>query len=91
MNMVSVEEAAEKFASVFVRSEQHFAEECYIAGATEQHKIDIQKACEVYRKELLEITSVFNKVGKEFYNANGLGEIISVEGSVADFRKAIEE
>ena len=43
--MKTIEDRAEKLASVYSRSEQHFAEECYIQGATEQREIDIDKAC----------------------------------------------
>lgn len=65
--------------------------DAYYVGATEQHKIDIEKACEVYRKELLEIIETLNKVGKQLYNVDELGELISLDGCVKDFRKAMEE
>lgn len=51
MNMI--EKRAEDYASVFSRSEQHFAEECYIQGATEQQRIDIEncvKWCEEFNR-----------------------------------------
>lgn len=56
----------------------------------EQRKIDIDDACEAYRKELSEIINIFNRLGKELYNIDELGELISLEGSVKDFRKAME-
>lgn len=59
--------------------------------ATEQKKIDIEKACEVYRKELSEIISIFNRIGKELCGIDELGETISLEGCIKDFRKAMEE
>lgn len=67
----------------------------YVAGAMDasewQRKHDIDKACEVYRKELKEIIDTFNTLGKQLYNIEELGELISLEGSVKDFRKVIEE
>lgn len=87
---MTIEERAEKYASPFSRSEQHFAEECYIAGATEQQQIDIYNACDVYRNELQEIINLLDKVG-ENYNIEKLGEILSLDGCVNDFRKAMEE
>lgn len=56
-----------------------------------QRKKDIEKAWEAYRKELTDIIAIFNKLGKELYNINELGELISLEGSLKDFRKAMEE
>lgn len=57
----------------------------------EQKNRYINKACEVYRKELKEIIDTFNTLGKQLYNINDLGELISLEGSVKDFRKAMKE
>ena len=51
IDMKTIEERAEEFASVYSRSEQHFAEECYITGANEQRTIDIENAIEWFRKE----------------------------------------
>lgn len=66
----------------------------YVAGAMDasewQRKHDIDKACEVYRKELSEIISLLNEFGKKLYGINKLGELIHLEGSVKDFRKAME-
>lgn len=62
----------------------------YIAGATEQRKIDIDKACLIYHKELSEIIAIFNRIGEELYGISELGEFIYHEGSVKDFRKAME-
>lgn len=49
----------------------------------------IDKACEVYRQELADIIGIFNKFGKDLFNINELGELISLEGSFKDFCKAI--
>ena len=49
--MKTIEERAEEFTSVYSRSEQHFAEVCYITGARRQQKIDIENAIEWFRKE----------------------------------------
>lgn len=68
-----------------------YCNECWDESATEQSKIDIDKACEVYRKELKEIIDTFNTLGKQLYNINDLGELIHLEGSVKDFRKIMEE
>lgn len=50
----------------------------------------VDKACEIYRKELSEIISTFNHLGKRLYDIDELGELISLEGSVNDFRKAMK-
>lgn len=63
----------------------------HIKGATDQKEIDIDKACDVYRKELEEIIGIFNRIGKDLYGIEELGELIHLEGSVKDFRKAMEE
>lgn len=60
---------------------QHWA----IKFAAEQKSIDIDKACLVYEKELREIVRVVNVLRK------GVGDCISIEGCVKDFRKAMEE
>ena len=65
----------------------------YIRGATEQEAITeremIEKACEVYKKELREIMNLLNTIG-EMRHIDELGEILSFEGCVKDFRKALE-
>ena len=66
------------------------AAKCYINGSTEQRKIDIDKACEVYRNELEEIINLFNRIGKQF-DVEDLGKTVALEGSVKDFRKAMED
>lgn len=63
----------------------------YVDGAKDQKQIDIDKACDVYRKELEEIIGIFNRIGKDLYGIEELGELIHLEGSVKDFRKAMEE
>lgn len=57
----------------------------------EQKNRYINKACEVYLKELSEIISLLNKFGKKLYGINKLGELISLDGSAKDFRKAMKE
>lgn len=47
------------------------------------------KICEIYRKELSEIISTFNHLGKRLYDIDELGELISLEGSINDFREAM--
>lgn len=49
----------------------------------------IEKACELYKKELREIIDTFNKIG-EMRGINELGDILSFEGCVKDFIKAME-
>lgn len=44
----------------------------------------IDKACEVYENELREIVRVVNGLRK------GVGDCISIEGCIKDFRKAME-
>lgn len=63
----------------------------YIAGHIKGQQRMIEKACEIYRKELSDVIEIFNRLGKELYNINELGELISLEGSVKDFKKAMEE
>lgn len=90
--MKTIEERAEDFANEYwTLDEANFAcEDGYIKGATEQQAIDIDKACEIYRKELSEIISTFNHLGKRLYDIDELGELISLEGSVNDFRNAMK-
>lgn len=63
--------------------------ELLIEMAKEQRKIDIDKACDVYAKELKDIIIILNKVG-EMRGIEELGEILSYEGCIRDFRKAME-
>lgn len=79
----------EKHYLTNVESERTSAEDGYITGATEQRKIDIDKACDVYRNELQEVLDLFTKYG-EMRGIEQLGDIISIGGSVSDFRKAVE-
>lgn len=62
----------------------------YCNGAKEQRQIDIEKAVKVYTNELRQTIDLLNKVG-EMYDIDKLGEILSFEGCVKDFRKAMEE
>ena len=66
------------------------AEESYTTGASEQHKFDVVKACDVYAKELKEIISILNKIG-EMRGIEELGDILSFNGCIRDFQKAMEE
>lgn len=61
----------------------------YVRGATEQKAIDIEKACDVYRNELQELLDIFTRYG-EMRGIEQLGDIISIDGSVLEFRKAME-
>lgn len=72
-------------------NQNSYAYDGYIKGATEQQAIDIDKACEIYRKELSEIISTFNHLGKRLYDIDELGELISLEGSINDFSEAMKE
>ena len=60
----------------------------YMHGATEQDRIarqeEREKACELYRKELMQIVRVMN------ISSKGSGELIDIDGSINDFRKAME-
>jgi len=56
----------------------------------EQKTIDIEEVVSTYAHELEEIIDVLNKIGIN-YNIDKLGEILSVEGCVKDFRKAMED
>lgn len=53
--------------------------------AVKQRNIDIEKACEIYEKELRQMKRILNEV------KDGAGELISVGGSLIQFRKAMEE
>lgn len=97
--MKTIEERALEWAHVLVSVNSRpatselltqIAEMSYSQGATEQQAIDIDKACEIYRKELSEIISTFNHLGKILYDIDELGELISLEGSINDFRKAMK-
>lgn len=50
-----------------------------------QKKMGIDKACEVYEKELRQMKRILNEI------RDGAGKIISVGGSLTKFRKAMEE
>lgn len=90
--MKTIKERAEEYADeCWTLDEANFAcEDGYIKGATEQRAIDIDKACEIYRKELSEIINIINHLGKELYDIDEIGELISLEGSVNDFIKAMK-
>lgn len=62
----------------------------YIIGANEQRAIDIEKACETYREELKAVIVLFNKLGQRL-GCEELGEIISLETSVKEFREKLEK
>lgn len=90
--MKTIKERAEEYADeCWLSDGACFAcEDGYIKGATEQQEIVIDKACEIYRKELTEIINIFNHLGKELYDIDELGELISLEGSINDFIKAMK-
>ncbi|MBQ0154759.1 MAG: hypothetical protein KBS70_08280 [Bacteroidales bacterium] len=60
-------------------------EESAIRVTEMQKAIDIEKACEMYEKELRQMKRILNEV------KDGAGELISVGGSLIQFRKAMEE
>lgn len=60
------------------------------ARATEQRKIDIEKACDVYKNELTQIIDLLNKFG-ENYGIDKLGELLSFDGCVKDFKEELEK
>lgn len=64
-------------------------EENVLKAINKQKELDIQKACDVYRNELQEVLDLFTKYG-ERKGIKQLGDIISIGGSVSDFRKAME-
>lgn len=90
--MKTIKERAEEYADKTWMADDLFSacEDGYIKGATDQRAIDTDKACEIYRKELSEIISTFNHLGKRLYDIDELGELISLEGSIDDFRKAMK-
>lgn len=57
----------------------------YIEIATEQRKIDIEKACECFRQELKHFVRMLDCIKEKS------GEMIDIEGSIESFRKAMEE
>lgn len=59
-------------------------------GYRKGYKDAINKACEVYGRELQEIIDLFNKFG-ECKGIDELGDLLSFEGCMKDFRKAMEE
>lgn len=61
------------------------ASTCIEALIFAQKAIDIDKACEVYENELREIVRLVNALRE------GVGDCISIEGCVKDFRKAMEK
>ena len=70
-------------ACVFVedRNIADVAEESYIAGATEQKAIDIEKACEWFDNYLMEIG----------YPDDWLRDSLNIKSGKERFRKAMEE
>lgn len=87
--MESIEERAHEKCKFFetgkLKPIGELAKCAYIQGATEQRAIDIDKACEVYENELRQMKKILNEV------KDGAGELISVGGSLIQFRKAMED
>lgn len=54
-------------------------------GYKQGYKDATDKACEVYETELRQMKRILNEI------QDGAGEIISVGGSLTEFRKALEE
>lgn len=77
----------EKFKSNDRYRREHYqkSRDTYIQIATEQKSIDIDKACEVYETELRQMKRILNEI------QDGAGEIISIGGSLTEFRKALED
>lgn len=91
--MTAIEERAKKYCVDnydLPPSKTTHAAMGYIQGATEQRQIDIEKAVDVYTNELRQTIDLLNKVG-EMYDIDKLGEILSFEGCVKDFRKTMKE
>lgn len=92
-NMEVYTERANKSVPDLIKTNSNYVE-CwrngYIRGASEQEEISkremINKACEVYKKELREIMNILNTVG----GMRDIDDILSFEGCVKDFRKALE-
>lgn len=61
------------------------AKKACIEMAKKQREIDTQQAIEVYKHELKEIVATINRFSKD-----NIGEVISIEGSVKDFEKALK-
>lgn len=90
METKTIEERAKEVMKTYQFDEEHHSLEVvcrrlYIQGAKEQRDINIQKAVEIYEHELKEIVAVINRFSK-----NKVGDVISIEGSVKDFEKAMK-
>lgn len=72
------------------RRKEYFNNEAYNIGYEDGCKDQLNKACEVYSEELRQIINILNTVG-EMRGIEELGDILSFEGCVRDFRKAMEE
>lgn len=56
----------------------------FIAGAEWADKTMIDKACDLYRKELQQMQKLLAMIRTD------AADVLNIEGSVADFRKAME-
>lgn len=74
-----------------VKKEYSIAQNAFVQGVMYQRKIDIEKACEVYREELSRMMSTFGHIEIGMFDVYELADMVSLEGSVKDFRKAMEE
>lgn len=80
---------ADNYIPNFKKIEVHQVYDACDAVAEYQKAIDIEKACDVYRNELQELLDIFTRYG-EMRGIEQLGDIISIDGSVLEFRKAME-
>lgn len=88
---MTIEERAREIVYTLPRTGKTYYA-AYVHGAKDQDRIAraeerercIMAACEQYRKELVQIVRVMNLSRK------GSGGIIDIDGSVDDFRKALE-
>lgn len=90
--MKTIEERAKIYAQKAIEyacgrrfGEPNYITNLFIEMATEQRKIDIEKACLTYEKELRQMKRILNEVKV------GAGELISVGGSLIQFKKAMEK
>lgn len=90
---MTIEERAIEFANATIVKSTNFivwnqVRLRYIEIATEQDRIardeEREKACELYRKELMQVVRLMN------ISSKGSGELIDIDGSVNDFRKAMK-
>ena len=84
---LSIEERSQAFVNRLenfeTKAEKEYAMVGYITGATEQRKIDIDKACELYKEEIKQMKCLLNHLSK------GAGELIDLERSLEIFKQGM--